>query len=135
MADLRTLPVINDDNRDFWTSGADGALRITHCQDCGRWQHPPQPLCSHCLSLNVKADPVSGKAVVWNYTINSRPWTPRLAEPYAIAIVELAEDSSVHMTTKLVNVDPKDVHIGMPVEVVFEQDEDVWLPFFQPAQP
>jgi hypothetical protein len=32
-----------------------------------------------------------------------------------------------------VNVDPYDVYIGMPVQVVFENyDDDVWLPFFEP---
>jgi uncharacterized protein len=30
-------------------------------------------------------------------------------------------------------VAPEDVAIGMPVRVVFEQWEDVWLPLFEPA--
>ena len=63
-----------------------------------------------------------------------RAWSPRLEKPYALAIVELAEEKGLRMTTKLMNVDPEAVYICMPVEVVFEQDEDVWLPFFQPAK-
>jgi uncharacterized OB-fold protein len=133
MNDRRALPVITDENRHFWTGGAEGVLRILRCGDCGHWQHPAQPLCSICLGLNVAPAPVSGKGVVWSYTINMRAWTPRLAKPYALAIVELVESKDLRMTSKIVNSDPEQVYIGMPVEVVFENDEDVWLPFFQPA--
>jgi uncharacterized OB-fold protein len=132
MNDQRALPVVTDENRHFWTSGAEGVLRILQCQDCGHWQHPPQPVCTACLSRKMEPKPVSGRATVWSYTINMRAWTPRLSKPYALAIVELAEEKGLRMTTKLVDVDPAQVYIGMPVEVVFEHDEDVWLPFFRP---
>jgi len=134
MSDQRILPILNNQNRHFWTSGATGELQILRCADCGFWLHPPLPVCSSCLSRNIAPAPVSGKGTVWSFTINMRAWSPRLEKPYAIAIVALAEQEGLHLTTKLMNVDPNAVHIGMPVEVVFEQDEDVWLPFFQPAK-
>ena len=130
----RSLPALNDDNRFFWTSGADGILRILRCTDCGHWQHPPQPCCSVCLSPNVSPTPVSGKGTVWSYTINMRAWFPGMEEPYAIAIVALDDAKGVRMTAKLVNVDPNTVYIGMPLQVAFEKDEDVWLPFFTAAK-
>jgi uncharacterized OB-fold protein len=37
------------------------------------------------------------------------------------------------LTTNLVGVEPEDVQIGMPVRVVFELVEDVWLPLFTPV--
>ena len=36
-------------------------------------------------------------------------------------------------TTNLVDVVPDDVHSGMPVEVVFDHHDDVYLPLFRPA--
>jgi len=134
MAYQRPLPVITDDNRHFWTSGAEGVLKILRCSDCDHWQHPPQSCCSQCLSMNVKPQPVSGKAKVWSFTINVRAWFPDMEVPFALAIVQLEESEKVRFTTKLVNVDPAKVYIGMPVEVAFEKDEDVWLPYFQPAK-
>jgi uncharacterized OB-fold protein len=134
MAYKRPLPVLTDDNRHFWTSGAEGVLKILRCGDCGHWQHPPQPCCSVCLSKNVAPQPVSGKGKVWSFTINVRAWFPDMEVPFALAIVQLDESEKLRFTTKLVNVDPEKVTIGMPVEVAFEKDEDVWLPFFQPAK-
>jgi uncharacterized OB-fold protein len=36
------------------------------------------------------------------------------------------------LTTNLVGVEPEDVHVGMPVRVVFEHNDDVWIPLFTP---
>ena len=44
----------------------------------------------------------------------------------------IAEQDDVRLTTNIVNCEPADVTIGMPVRVVFEQREDVWLPLFEP---
>jgi uncharacterized protein len=35
--------------------------------------------------------------------------------------------------TNVVDVAPGDVTVGMPVDVFFEQWDDVWLPLFRPA--
>jgi uncharacterized OB-fold protein len=50
-----------------------------------------------------------------------------------IAIVEIEEEPAVRLTTNIVGCSPDDVHIGLPVHVVFEQYDDVWLPLFQPV--
>ena len=36
--------------------------------------------------------------------------------------------------TNLVDVAVGDVRTGMAVEVVFEHDDDVWLPLFRPVE-
>ncbi len=35
--------------------------------------------------------------------------------------------------TNIVNCPAEEVRIGMPVRVVFERYDDVWLPLFEPA--
>jgi uncharacterized OB-fold protein len=50
-----------------------------------------------------------------------------------VAIVELADEPDVRLTTNVMDCDPGDVHIGMPVEVLFEQWDDVWVPVFRPV--
>ena len=42
-------PQINDENRAFWTGGADGELRFERCQACGYYLHPPSPRCPEVL--------------------------------------------------------------------------------------
>jgi uncharacterized OB-fold protein len=51
-----------------------------------------------------------------------------------VAVVGLEEAPHVHLTTRLVDVTPDGVRIGMPVEVTFEAAEDVWLPLFRPSR-
>ena len=67
------------------------------------------------------------------FTVNPHPWSPAFPPPYAIAIVALAEDPSVRLTTNVVGCEPDEVHIGQPVAVRFEQHDDVWLPLFEPT--
>jgi uncharacterized OB-fold protein len=130
---FRVLPRVDDSNRHFWTGGEQGELRFLRCQDCGWWIHPPSPVCPQCLSRSVEPDRVSGRGVVHTFTINHQPWIPGFDPPYVVAVVELVEQEGLRLTTNIVGVDLPAVHIGMEVQVTFEQYDDVWLPFFGPV--
>lgn len=129
----RKLPFLTPENESFWTGGQSGRLFVTRCTDCGTWFHPPTPFCKACGSLEVAAEPVSGRGTVVSFTINHQPWTAELREPYVVGIVELAEQPGVRFLTNIVNCPPERVEIGMPVSVVFLNEEDVWFPVFEPA--
>jgi len=73
---------------------------------------------------------VSGKGVIASFTINHQPWTPELAAPFVIAIVELQEQKDLRFVTNIEDTPPDQVHIGMKVRVRFQQEDDVWLPLF-----
>jgi uncharacterized OB-fold protein len=54
------------------------------------------------------------------------------ALPYVVAIVEL--DEGVRLVSNVVDCPPERVHIGMPVEAVFDAvTPEVTLPRFRPA--
>ncbi len=131
---FRILPRLTDENTFFWTAGEDGRLRFLRCSQCGYFVHPPGPICPHCLTKTLRPEPVSGRATVATFTINSQPWIPGFEPPYAIAIVEIEEQPSVRLTTNIVGCPPEAVSIGMPVKVRFEKWDDVWLPLFAPAE-
>jgi acetyl-CoA acetyltransferase/uncharacterized OB-fold protein len=130
---MRPLPELNPWSEWFWTSGADGRLRIQGCSDCGTLVHPPVPVCPVCRSRSSKPTPVSGRATVVGYTVNQHQWIPDLPPPYVIAVVALAEDPAVRLTTNITQCDPSEVHIGLEVAVRFEHHDDVWLPMFEPT--
>lgn len=75
---------------------------------------------------------MSGRGTVASYTCNVQQWIPG-SDPYLIGLVAIEEDERIRLTTNLVDVEADDVSIGMPVEVAFEQHEDVYLPLFRPA--
>ena len=132
-AAARKLPALEPDTAFFWTSGADGQLRVLHCADCGQYQHPPLPRCRHCHSEAVVPRVVSGRGRVATYTINHEPWLPGLEVPFAFAAVELDEQAELYVFTNLLM--PFDqIRIGMPVSVTFAHHEDVWLPMFRQAE-
>jgi len=130
---IRLLPRLEPDNEFFWTSGADGRLRFLRCQDCRSIIHPPYPRCPFCLSTDVAVEPVSGRATLVAHTVNVHAWIPG-SEPYIIGLVAIEEQEDVRLTTNLVGVEPDDVVTGMALEVVFEHNDDVYLPLFRPAE-
>ncbi len=130
---MRPLPQLTPVNEWFWTSGADGRLRVQGCQDCKALVHPPVPVCPACRSRSWQPTVVSGRGTVVAFTVNHQPWHPAFEPPYVIANVALAEDPTVHLTTNVVGCEPGEVHVGQEVMVRFEQHEDVWLPLFEPT--
>ena len=131
MAVKRPQPRLTDENRFFWTSGADGKLRFMHCKDCGTFIHPPQPICRKCLSENVAPEAVAGTGVVYSYTINHQKWNPALEVPYVIARVAIDGAPGVLLTTNIVGCPVEAVDIGDRVRVVFEQQGSVYYPLFE----
>lgn len=130
---MRPLPELTPENEWFWTSGADGHLRIQACTDCATLTHPPTPICPACRSRSWEPTVVSGRATVVASTVNGHQWHPDFEPPYAIAIVALAEDPAIRLTTNIVGCGADEVHIGQEVTVHFEQFDDVWLPLFEPT--
>jgi hypothetical protein len=127
----RLVPPLDDDNRDFWTSGATGQLRLPFCAACSRWIFPPTLECPGCFD-RATHKPVSGKGLVFSHTVNHYPFNPEVPLPYIIAIVELVEQDGLRFTTNIVNCPVDHVCIGLPVRVVFEQQDDIFVPLFEP---
>jgi uncharacterized OB-fold protein len=130
----RNLPALNERNTSFWQGGATGELKIYRCIPCGHYIHPAAPICPICHSREVGPRAMSGSATVSAYTINRQAWEPGLEQPYIVAIVELIEQDGLRLTTNIVNCGLDEVYIGMPVQVLFDHREDVWLPLFEPVQ-
>jgi uncharacterized protein len=135
-APTQPVPVLTDWNREFWTGGARGELRITRCNDCSRWVHPPAPVCNACYSRDVAPQAASGLGTVHTFSVNHHAWTPAFPPPYVIALVELDEQPALRLLTHVVGCDPEDVHIGMRVQARFHPLGDgMHRPEFAPVQP
>lgn len=126
------LPAPSRSSQAFWRGGEHGELRIHRCGACGRWFMPPAPACFRCRSRDVAAEAASGRARVAAFTVTEHQWFPGFPPPYVIAIVELEEQADVRLTTNVIGCSPAAVATGMPVEVVFEAWDDVWIPLFRP---
>ena len=127
----RPEPRLDNDNRAFWTGGAKNELRISRCQDCGTFIHPPRSVCRDCLSDKVVPEVVAGTGVVDTFTVNHQKWYPGLEVPFVIARVALDGAPGVYLTTNVIGCPPEEVDIGNKVRVTFLQQGDAWLPLFE----
>jgi hypothetical protein len=78
----------------------------------------------------VEPRAVSGRGHVETYSVNHQQWIPG-SDSYIIAWVSVDEQPDIRLTTNLVDIEPQDVHMGLPVEVLFEQNDNVYLPLFR----
>lgn len=104
----------------FWKAVRDGVLLLQRCTTCAGWEWTPQMACSVCHTETLAWRETSGRGTLYSYSVVTRPQTPEFATPYVVAIVELEEGP--RLLTDLVEVDPADVAIDMPVEVAFVGD-------------
>jgi uncharacterized OB-fold protein len=128
------LPVLEGHSADFYGYCRRGELRFQRCSDCGAWRHVPRELCAECGSWEWEWALSSGKGEVFTYTIVGRALHPAFAEsvPYAATVVEMEE--GVRLLSKVADVAPEQLEIGMRVEVDFEAvSDEISLPIFRRA--
>lgn len=91
-------------------------LEGTRCPACGRHAFPPEERCADC-GLPTEPYRFAGRGEVYSHsTVYQPPQGFEAYAPYAVALVKLEEGPMV--TAQLTDVDPEDVAIGMPVEMV-----------------
>ena len=92
---------------------------IRKCKQCGGYQWPPRPMCSHCHSFALEWVKSSGKGTLYTYTVIYRAFHPAFQDdvPYGVVVVELEEGPRVMGNS--VGVSPEELKIGMSMEAVF----------------
>lgn len=129
----RVAPPLTPRTEQFWRSGADGVLRIARCAGCGRYQHPPLPVCPSCHGREIVFAPVSGRGTLWSWTVNRYQWVPSMPPPYTVIRVELVEQPGLMLTSNLVDSSADTVRLGLAVEVCFARAGDAYIPLFRSA--
>jgi uncharacterized OB-fold protein len=131
----RILPEPTPETRHFWDGCQAGELRLQRCLACdGGAYFPPRPVCPRCGAREGEVFRASGAAILWSYVINMRPRPDMGEEPYAIAVVKLAEGPTMMSNIVGCPQTPEALILDMPLEVTFAvQNEAITLPLFQPA--
>ncbi|MEA5364942.1 OB-fold domain-containing protein [Amycolatopsis sp., V23-08] len=125
-------PVISKDTEFFWDGLKAGELRIQRWGETLR--HPPGPMPPDG-DLDAKPDYVvaSGRGTVFSYVVHHHPPVPGKTLPFVVALVELEE--GVRVMAELLDANPEEVHIGLPVEAAFVKvDDDLTLPAWKVAR-
>jgi uncharacterized OB-fold protein len=131
----RPRPVPSPTTEAFWAATADEQLLIQRCAACGHTQLYPRATCTSCGSSDLGWMPASGRATLHTFTVARRATHPAFdgAEPYVVAIVELAEGPRV--TGNVVDCPVDDVRVGMALELAWDEpgEDGIRLPLWRPA--
>jgi len=131
---LRPLPTITEANRPFWDGLRERRFLVPKCRDCGDFNWSPYPACRSCLGTNQDWTEVSGSGTVYTFS-NVYRGAATFPSPHVWAYVELDErPRALTVLANIVNCDPDDVHIGMPVRVFYDDipGHDITLYRFEP---
>ena len=109
----------------FWVAAADHRLTCPRCTACATMRMPPSPFCPRCRSQSIEWVELSGRGTVWSFTIARHALIPELADclPYVVAVVDLEGAPGVRLVANVIDTEVEDVHVGMPLEVVWEDIE------------
>lgn len=122
-------PRPNVDDHIFWDYCKQRELRFQRCASCGRFRHPPGPVCSACRSFESEWVLAPDHGVVFSFTIVHHPAHPAVAGkiPYNVVIVDFPDIGHTRLISNLIDANPEEVHIGMPVALVWE-DSSTGIP-------
>lgn len=126
----RPLPIVNDENRPFWTAAARGELCLQRCLACGHIRFPIQALCPRCLGDEFDWATLSGRAEILAKVVYHRAFHPGYAQdvPYNLVLVQLAEGprmyGNVVEADGIAGAAAAGAVVGDQVEAVFEPVAD-----------
>ncbi len=90
-------------------------LEGRRCNACETLHFPPRDRCEACGESRLEAHRLSGRGTVYAHTEVAQ--APRgFTAPYVVAMIELEE--GMKLTAQLTDVEPEDVAVGLPVEMV-----------------
>jgi hypothetical protein len=130
---MRILPGADELTAPYWAAAREHRLVIQRCA-CGRLAHPPMARCPACHGRAFSWETMCGQGSVHAFTWVDHSVHPVSAgrTPYILTLVELTEGPRI--LTNLRRCAPRDVHVGLAVQVLFEDVTDtVTLPQFAPC--
>jgi uncharacterized OB-fold protein len=113
-------PAVTEETAPFWDAAGEGRLLIERCTACGAGSFPPRGMCPACRGREMSGVEVTGRGVVYSYTVNYQRWMAGLEVPYAVVLVEFPDHPGVRVPGRLRGCPPEAAAVGLPVEVGFE---------------
>jgi uncharacterized OB-fold protein len=124
---------LTHDNAEHYRGRLRRQLLMNRCADCRAWHAPPKPLCPHCWSTEVTANPVAGTGTIHLLTLlHQGPAAPGVSynPPYPVVTVDLDEQPGLRFTSTIVDADPAEVAIGARVHLTWRTLDRAPMPVF-----
>ncbi|HZP28538.1 MAG TPA: OB-fold domain-containing protein [Acidimicrobiia bacterium] len=126
---------IDRDTAPYYRARLARRLALARCGACGRWHHPPRPICPDCWSTDVRPTPVAGTGTIHLATfLHQGPPAEGVdySTPYPVVTVELDEQAGLRFTSTVVGAPGNDaIRIGRRVELDWIERGGTPLPVFR----
>jgi uncharacterized protein len=130
----KQLPEITPSEKPFWEAAKLHVLTAYKCANCGTF-YSRVIHCVACDNPKMTWAKVSGKGEVFTFAVYHQLYHPGWKDeiPYNVSWIKL--DEGPLLMSNVIGCNNEDLHIGMPVEVVFEDiNEEITLPKFRPVK-
>ena len=119
----KLIPVPDELSKPFWDAINESRLVVQKCTDCNALQFPPRPRCPDCGSEKLEWKETSGRGHIATYMVSQDSRLQRRVpdQPFNIALITLDEEPRINFYSNLPGVPAKEVPVGAPVEVIFEE--------------
>jgi len=132
MSEERPFTVSN-----FYKFVSEKRLMAAKCSECGTVLLPPKPMCTKCLSTNLKWIELEGAGKLLSYTvIHVAPEQFQSLTPYSVGIVEFK--SGLRLPGMIRDVTPEALIVGLELKICFDTSTSAQWPawsryFFRPV--
>ncbi|THE09575.1 hypothetical protein E1I69_21880 [Bacillus timonensis] len=125
-------PTVTPVSEPFWKAVARKEFILQKCSDCKEFVFYPRSHCPYCWSENLSWKKASGRGRLKTWSIVHKPGHPgwNIATPYMVGLVELEEGPTM-LSHLIIDDDPQNLAIGLPLQVYFQKCGEHWLPFFK----
>lgn len=137
---VKPVPIPDPVSAYYWENAKNGTLAVQGFEGLDIRQHPPGPTPEIPGGGPAGAAPiaveVSGRGTLFSFTVLRQPFHPDFLDaiPLLIGLTELDDAPGVRIMTNIVDADPDELTIGMPMEVVFEARGEMAIPQFRPVR-
>jgi len=114
----------------FYRFASEKRLMAARCNKCGTLLLPPRPMCTECLSTDLKWVELEKRGKLLTYTvIHVAPTRFQSMVPYTVGIVKLKD--GLKLPGMIRGVEPQELEVDMELEADF----DTTLPSEWPTWP
>lgn len=115
---------IDADNAAHYRGLLEQRLLVNRCDDCGRYHHPPRPVCPACWSRSVTPTEVRGDGSIAFFTI-LRQGAPQPGVDYSnghpLVAIELDEQPGLRVSGTVVGTPADQLRVGDRVRALWRQ--------------
>jgi uncharacterized protein len=130
----RPVPVPDAISAPYWSAARQHRLALQVCSGCGKFQHPPAPVCRRCGARELTYSEVATRGRVYSFTVSHHNFTAETGRelPFAIGIVEVDGADGARILANFTDTPLDAIYVGAPVDVVFDDiSAEISLPQFR----